>query len=140
MKKYMNLAIKEAQKALEDEEMPVGAVIVKNGEIISVGHNTKEKAKNCIMHAEIIAINMACEKLNDWRLNDCELYVTLEPCLMCMGAILESRIKTVYCNCINKKYHDLNVEIAKNYKINIIYDTTSQNNQIEKFFSNIRSK
>ena len=88
-------ALKEAEKARKLDEVPIGAIIVKNGEIISRGHNMREKCQNAIKHAEIIAIDKACKKLKSWRLNDCEIYVTLEPCPMCMGAIINSRMKKV---------------------------------------------
>lgn len=93
--KYMQLAIKEAKKAYKKDDVPVGAVIVKNNKVISKAHNQKEKKQNAIMHAEIIAIQKACKKLKTWHLDDCVLYVTLEPCLMCAGAIIQSRIKKV---------------------------------------------
>lgn len=88
-------ALLEAKKAAEENEVPVGAVIVKNGEIIARGRNMREKKQNPLSHAEIEAINEASKKLNSWHLDDCELYVTLEPCPMCTGAIINSRIKTV---------------------------------------------
>ena len=92
----MREAIKEAKKALEIEEVPVGAVIVKQGKIISRAHNTKETKQDSTCHAEILAIKKACKKLNSWRLLDCEMYVTLEPCSMCAGALINSRIKKIY--------------------------------------------
>jgi tRNA(adenine34) deaminase len=91
----MNAAILEAQKAMQIGEVPVGAVIVKNGEIIAAGYNRRETGKNALFHAEIEAISMACGKLGGWRLDDCELFVTLEPCPMCAGAIINARIKRV---------------------------------------------
>lgn len=94
--KYMNLAIEEAKKALVSGDIPVGAVIVKDNIVIAKGHNTRENTMNSLAHAEIIAINEACRKLNNWRLDECEMYVTLEPCPMCCGAILQARIKSVY--------------------------------------------
>ena len=92
---FMNEAIEEAKKAALIEEVPVGAVIVKDGEIIARAHNLRETEKNALCHAEVIAINEACKKLGGWRLFDCDLYVTLEPCPMCAGAIVNSRIKRV---------------------------------------------
>ncbi|MEF9864862.1 MAG: tRNA adenosine(34) deaminase TadA [Oscillospiraceae bacterium] len=92
---YMRLAINEAQKAAEIGEVPIGAVIVRNGEVISTAHNTRECEKNATHHAELLAIDAACKALGGWRLMDCELYVTLEPCPMCAGAIINSRIKRV---------------------------------------------
>lgn len=94
--KFMKEALKEAQKALAIEEVPVGAVIVKDGKIIARAHNTKETKKDATCHAEILAIKKACKKLGAWRLIDCEMYVTLEPCSMCAGALINSRIKKLY--------------------------------------------
>ena len=89
---FMKSAVEEAGKAFSEDEVPVGAVIVKNGEIISAAHNTVEKDASCVMHAEIKAILAAQKKLENWRLDGCTLYVTLEPCVMCCGAITLSRI------------------------------------------------
>ncbi len=91
----MGLAIEEAKKSLELVEVPVGAVIVCEGEVVSAAFNTRETEKNAINHAELLAISAACKKLGGWRLHRCELYVTLEPCPMCAGAIVNSRIKRV---------------------------------------------
>lgn len=94
-KEFMNLAIEEAKIAALKGEVPVGAVIVKDGKVIAKGHNTRETEQSALGHAEINAIKEACEKLNSWRLDDCQLYVTMEPCPMCAGAIINSRIPTV---------------------------------------------
>lgn len=94
-KEFMKIAIEEAKKARTEGEVPVGAVIVKNGEVVAQAHNTREAKKTALGHAEISAIALACEKLSSWRLDDCELYVTMEPCPMCAGAIINARIKTV---------------------------------------------
>ena len=94
--KFMKEALKEAKKAHDKLEVPVGAIIVKEGKIISRAHNLKETKKDTTKHAEILAIQKASKKLNSWRLLDCEMYVTLEPCTMCAGAIINSRIKKVY--------------------------------------------
>ncbi len=94
--KFMKEALKEAEKAYKKLEVPVGAVIVKDGKIIARGHNQKETKTDTTKHAEIIAIQKASKKLKAWRLLDCEMYVTLEPCAMCAGAIINSRIKKVY--------------------------------------------
>lgn len=93
---FMKAALEMAQKAYDDDEVPVGAVIVRNGEIIARGRNRREKAKNALLHAEIDAINNACNALGGWRLWNCELYVTLEPCPMCAGAIINAHIPQVY--------------------------------------------
>ena len=93
---YMEKALELAQEAFDDGEVPVGAVIVRNGEIIATGRNRREKKKNALFHAEIDAINNACTALGGWRLWNCELYVTLEPCPMCAGAILNAHIPEVY--------------------------------------------
>ena len=93
----MEEAFKEAQKALNKDEVPIGAVIVKDGKIVARGRNSREKSQNALKHAEIIAINKACKRLKSWRLDGCEIYVTLEPCPMCAGAIANARIsKVVY--------------------------------------------
>lgn len=96
-RELMNRAVKLAREAGEQGEVPVGAVIAKNGEIIAEGKNTRERDKNALGHAEINAINNACKSLGSWRLRGCVMYVTLEPCPMCAGAIINSRIdKVVY--------------------------------------------
>ena len=92
---FMKIAIEEAKQAMKEDEVPVGAVIVKEGKIISKAHNQKEQIHAPLAHAEMIAINEACQKLNTTYLDDCELYVTFEPCMMCTGAIINSRLKTV---------------------------------------------
>ncbi len=90
---FMILAIEQAKLSAEETEVPVGAVIVRNGEVVSVGRNRREIGKNALAHAEIEAIDLACKKLGGWRLWECEMYVTLEPCPMCAGAIINSRIR-----------------------------------------------
>ena len=89
---YMKIALEEAQKAKEIDEVPIGAIIVKDGEVIARSHNLRESTQNAIAHAEILAIEMACKTLNSWRLEGCVLYVTLEPCTMCGGASLLARV------------------------------------------------
>ena len=101
---YMKIAIKEAKKAYKHKEVPVGAIIVKNNKIISKAYNKKEKTKNVTQHAEIIAISKACKKLKNWRLDNCEIYITMEPCMMCSGAIQQSRIKKIIYGVKNEKY------------------------------------
>lgn len=99
----MEEALKEAQKAYKKLEVPVGAVIIKNGEIIAKAHNLRETKESAIAHAEILAIEKANKKLNSWRLMDCDMYVTLEPCAMCMGAIISSRINNLYIGALDPK-------------------------------------
>lgn len=101
--KYMKEALKEAKKAYNKLEVPVGAIIVKDGKIIARGHNQKETKFDTTKHAEIIAIQKASKKLNSWRLLDCEMYVTLEPCTMCAGALINSRIKKIYIGANDEK-------------------------------------
>ena len=100
--KFMKIAIELANQS--DKDVPVGALIVKNGEIIATSHNEKEKNNDVTAHAEILVIKKSSGILNNWRLDDCELYVTLEPCPMCAWAILQSRIKTVYFGSSDSQY------------------------------------
>lgn len=100
---YMNEALKQAEIAYELGEIPIGAVITQNGKIISSAYNRRETGKNALYHAELEAIHKACEKLEGWRLWNCELFVTLEPCPMCAGAIVNARIPKVYFGAYDKK-------------------------------------
>lgn len=101
--KYMLQALEEAKKAYDKLEIPVGAVIVKDGKVIAKAHNIKEAKKDTTRHAEIIAIQKASKKLENWRLIDCEMYITLEPCAMCAGAIINSRISKIYIGAMDEK-------------------------------------
>lgn len=105
MDKYMKRALELAELSAEEGEVPVGAVIVRKstGEIIGEGRNRRESGRNALAHAEIIAVNQACENLRGWRLPDCAIYITLEPCPMCCGAIINSRIDDVYFGAFDKK-------------------------------------
>ena len=100
---YMRRALELAQEAFDDGEVPVGAVIVRGDEIIAIGRNRREKEKNALLHAETDAINNACKKLGGWRLWNCEIYVTLEPCPMCAGAIINAHIPKVYFGAYDQK-------------------------------------
>lgn len=100
---FMQEALKEAKKAAEKLEVPVGCIIVKDGKIIARAHNQKETKTDTTKHAEIMAIQKASKKLGAWRLLDCEMYVTLEPCSMCAGAIIQSRLKKVYIGAMDEK-------------------------------------
>lgn len=116
----MQEALKEAKKAYKKLEIPVGAIIVKDGKIIAKAHNIKEEKKDTTKHAEILVIQKASKKLESWRLNDCELYVTLEPCPMCAGAIIQSRIKKVYIGAMDEKTGACGsvLNLFKDYKFN----------------------
>ena len=136
---FMNLAYEEAMKSYEMDEIPVGCVIVKNNKVVSTAHNCKESSKNSIMHAELLAINRACKANGDWRLDECELYTTLEPCMMCMGAIIESRIKTVYYGAKNKSKQMFGINKIESININIIYmDDKRCSDILSDFFKNKR--
>ncbi len=145
MNKYMNAALKEAKKAYDILEVPVGCVIVKDGKIIAKAHNKRETSQTTTAHAEILAINKACKKIGSWRLNDCDMYVTLEPCSMCSGAIIQSRIKNLYFGAYDEKTGAagsvLNLfEIPFNHKVNVISEVnkTECENIIKMFFKNLR--
>lgn len=101
--KYMKAALKQAEKALALGEVPIGCVIVHEGKIIGRGYNRRNTDKNTLAHAEITAINKASKKIGDWRLEECTLYVTLEPCQMCAGAIVQARVTEVVMGCMNPK-------------------------------------
>ena len=118
--KYMKEALKEAKKAYNKLEIPVGAVIVKDGKIIARAHNQKETKFDTTKHAEILAIQKASKKLGAWRLKDCEMYVTLEPCSMCAGAIINSRIKKVYIGTSDEKTGAVGsvLNLFEDYKFN----------------------
>lgn len=117
---FMKQALKEAEKAYKKLEVPVGAVIVKDGTIIARGYNQKETKKDTTKHAEIIAIQKASKKLGSWRLIDCEMYVTLEPCSMCAGAIINSRIKKIYIGTMDQKTGAVGsvLNLLEDYKFN----------------------
>ncbi len=100
---FMKIALKEANKAYLKKEVPIGAVIVKDGRVISRAHNLRELKQSATAHAELLCIEKACRKLNSWRLDNCVMYVTLEPCAMCAGAINQSRISKVYFGAVDPK-------------------------------------
>lgn len=121
---YMKEALKEANKAAFIGEIPIGAVIVKDGEIIGRGHNFRQHSNMAIQHAEIIAIEQANLKEHSWRLIDCTIYVTIEPCVMCAGAILNSRMKRLVYGADNKKAGGIN-------SLYHLLSDTRQNHQVE---------
>ena len=110
--KYMDIAFKEARKSFKKNEVPIGAVLVKNDKIIAKSHNNKEKKQCCLCHAELNLIKKASKKLKNWRLDDCEIYVTLDPCPMCASAIKQARISKIYSACSNSDKN--NWEIISN--------------------------
>jgi len=140
--KFMKEALKEAQKAYGKLEIPVGAVIVKDEKIIARAHNLKETKQSAIAHAEILAIQKANKKLNNWRLLDCDMYITLEPCQMCMGAIMSSRIKNIYIGTLDpKKQEQIDVEEYKEkYGVNVVVGIMQEESEyiLKEFFKNLR--
>ena len=137
---FMKEALKEAKKAYEKLEVPVGCVIVKDGKIIAKAHNQKETKFDTTKHAEILAIQKASKKLNSWRLLDCEMYVTLEPCAMCAGAIINSRINKVYIGTMDEKTgacgSKLNLfsDFTFNHKVN--FETGLMQKECEEMLKN----
>ena len=146
--KFMKEAIKQAKKAYDKEEIPVGAVIVKDGKIIARGYNKKEEKKDTTQHAEIIAIQKASRKIGAWRLQDCEMYVTLEPCAMCTGALIQARLKRVYIGTMDPKTGACGsvLNLLEDYKFyhKVEVETNIMQKECEKilkdFFKYLRSK
>ena len=145
--KYLDLAFEYAQKAFDIDEVPIGAVIVKNDEIIGCGYNIKESSNSVLKHAELIAIEEASNNINNWRLDECDIYVTLDPCPMCASAIKQSRIKNVYSALNNADENNLKIitEIFKtdriNPKINFIsnLNVDKSKNLLNSFFKKQRN-
>ena len=146
--KYMREAIRQAKKAWKIEEVPIGCVIVYEGKIIGRGYNRRTTDKNPLAHAEILAIKKASRKMGDWRLEDCTLYVTLEPCQMCAGAIVQARMKRVVVGCMNPKagcagsvLNLLQVEHF-NHQAEIVYDVLKEecSTMLSDFFRQLREK
>ncbi len=147
MKDFMKEALKEAKLALDNDEVPIGAVIVKNDKVISRGYNNRQKSQNAIKHAEIIAIEKACKKLKSWRLDGCDIYVTLEPCPMCAGAIANARINKLIYACNETTSNDnlckkILASNRLNHKVEIINDDRYQeecSKILSNFFKNKRN-
>ena len=145
---WMDKAIAEARKAESKTEVPIGCVIVKEGKVIARAHNLRESAQDPAAHAELLAIRKAAKKLGAWRLLDCSLYVTLEPCLMCMGAIILARIPQVVFGCFDPKagaagsLYDLSNDPRLNHRCELISNVRGQecSNLLTSFFSELRSK
>lgn len=144
---FMRQALKEAQKACDIDEVPIGAVIVKDDKIIARGHNKCITLKDSTAHAEIVALRKACKKLNNYRLTDCSIYVTIEPCTMCVGALVNARIKNLYFGAYDIKagacgsVFDIN-EKKLNHKINIKIGLLQQEcaKILKEFFKSRRSE
>ena len=143
--RFINCALEEAKIAYNLNEVPVGAIIIKNGEIIAKSHNLKRSTNNVMNHAEIISIIEASNYIGDWRLNECEMYVTLEPCPMCAGAIAQSRIKKIYIGCESniKSNRDIINNILQNSESDSFVEIEYLNNLecskiLTNFFSNKR--
>jgi len=147
-KKYMDLAFSYAEKAFESDEVPIGAVIVKDDEVISFGYNKKEAENTVLSHAELIAIREAEKKLNNWRLDDCDLYVTLDPCPMCASAIKQARIKNVYSAAHNSDLNNLKLLLNifstdfVNSSVNFVSELDVERSKafLSKFFKEKRKK
>ena len=146
--KFMKEALKEAQKSYKKEEIPVGAIIVKDGKIIARGHNLKETKTDPTKHAEIIAIQKACKKLQTWRLTGCTMYVTLEPCSMCAGSLIQSRLDKVVIGTMDEKTGACGsvLNLLADYKFNHIVQIETGIMQEEckkilhQFFKELRAK
>lgn len=145
--KFMKLAIKEAEKAKNKDEVPIGAIVVQDGKVVSRGYNLRESKQNSLNHAEIIAIDRACKKLRNFRLENCDLYVTVEPCLMCAGAIVQSRIKKVYFGARDEKYGAVTsvanaFEIKSNHKVEFEEGICKMECEqlVKNFFKELRDK
>lgn len=146
MNEFLKKALNQAKIAYKKDEVPVGAVIVKDGKVIARAHNLREKSQNAIAHAEILCINKACKKLNSWRLDNCQMYVTLEPCLMCIGAITQSRISKVYYGakdlkngCVSSVLNVNDINITN--KIDCEYLQSDEcSNILSEFFKKLRKK
>ena len=141
----MKAALAEAKKAYMIAEVPVGAVIVYNNKIIARGHNTRETNQSVLGHAEINAIKKASKKIGSWRLEDCDIYVTLEPCPMCSGAIIQSRIKNLYFGSYDNNYgaftSKVDLRVIANSKLNV-YGGLLENecdDVLNEFFKNLRA-
>ncbi len=145
--KFMKAAWKLAQQAAEEGEVPVGCVVVCDGKIVGRGRNRRETKKTALGHAELEAIQKACKKLGGWRLHRCDLYVTLEPCPMCAGAIINARIKTVYYGASDQKAGSCGsltnlFELPYNHKPELVSGLMEQEcvDELQKFFKALRAR
>ncbi|SET04165.1 nucleoside deaminase [Anaerobranca gottschalkii] len=144
--KFMHLALEQANKAFELGEVPIGAVVIRNNEVISLGFNMRETLKDPTAHAELIAIKRAAQKLQGWRLIDCEIYVNVEPCAMCCEAIIQSRMKKLIFGLREPKtgavYSQLELPKIRNAKLEIEEGILEEESKrlLQKFFNKIRNK
>lgn len=144
---FMGLALEQARLAAAEGETPVGAVIARNGELVSLGHNRRERGRNALAHAELEAINAACERLGGWRLWECDMYVTLEPCPMCAGAIINSRIRRLVYGASDPKAGSCGsvvdlFALPYNHRPEIISGFMAEESaaMLSEFFSRLRTK
>ena len=146
--KYMKMALKEAKKAYDLNEVPIGCVIVRDDKVIGKGYNKRNTDKNVLSHAELIAMKQACKKTGDWRLEDCTMYVTLEPCPMCAGAIVQARIPRVVIGCMNPKagcagsIYNLLQEPAFNHQVSLFKGVLEEecSQMLKDFFRSLRTR
>jgi tRNA(adenine34) deaminase len=146
--RFMFAALQEAEKALEENEVPVGAVVVKENKIVGRGYNQVERLKDATAHAEMIALTAAANHIGNWRLNECSIYVTLEPCIMCTGALLSSRIKELYFSIFDPKFgacgsiYNLADDGKTNHKIKVYSGIYAEESKklLQEFFDNLKNK
>ena len=132
--KYLNLLIEEAKKSLKTSDVPVGAIIVDDGKKIAKAHNSREKYQCVTKHAELIALEKACKKKKTWHLDNCEIYITMEPCLMCINAISQARIKKINYILENDKFKKIQNTMNEKININQIEDGQKQIDELLKNF------
>jgi len=146
--RFIFAALQEAEKALEENEVPVGAVVVKENKIIGRGYNQVERLKDATAHAEMIALTAAANHIGNWRLSECSIYVTLEPCVMCTGALLASRIKELYFSIFDPKFgacgsiYNLAEDGKTNHKINVYSGIYAEESKklLEEFFNKLKNQ
>jgi len=148
LKKWMTLALEEAKMAGENNEIPVGAIIVKDNRLIAVGRNMREETNIVSAHAEINALSKACKTLDSWKLEGCDMYVTLEPCPMCAGAIIQARISNLFIGTCDNRWgaagstiNLFNIE-SFNHKVNVFYDIMENDSKklLKSFFKKLRNR
>lgn len=145
-RQFMRQALKEAMKSYRKKETPVGCIIVKDGEVLARSHNLRELSQNPLAHAELIALEQASKKLGQWRLVDCEMYVTLEPCIMCTGAIIDARIRKVYIGARDLKrgafssYLKVIEDRLIPHNVEYEYVDTLSSYLLKRFFRELRQK